>query len=269
MNFNSLTIGKRITLGFAIILIILSALGATALISMLGVKTIAMRIKTESIPAVEVANNVERMALATMYDIRGYTYTEEPSFLASGNRNLDEVKKFLKNAQVLGGSTVGLAGLKTAADSAETSALSYERLVDETESVTKSLEKERASAEAAAVAYMNACKTFDGIQDKKLIAALQRNAKPEEILAIQKKASISTDIIDLGNEIIIGTWKSQARRSPEVFKAAKALFTNVEEKLSELRNLNPDAEETRQIDACAAAGAAYKADMDRFLVGWM
>ena len=269
MNFNSLTIGKRISIGFTIILIILIALGATALVSMFGVKATATRIKSESLPALEVANNVERMALETMYEVRGYTYTEQPSFLDAGKRSLAEVKKFLKNAQVLGGSTSGLAGLKSAADSAETSALTYERLVDETEAVTKSLEKERGSAEEAAANYMNACKAFDEIQDKKITSALQRNAKPEETLAIQKKAGISTDVIDLGNEIIIGTWKSQCRRSPEIFNAAKALFTNVEEKLSELRKLNPDADETRQIDACAAAGAAYKANMDRFLNGWL
>ncbi|MEI6036262.1 MAG: MCP four helix bundle domain-containing protein, partial [Verrucomicrobiae bacterium] len=263
MNFNSLTIGKRITLGFAIILIILLILGATALVSMLGVKAIAVRIQTESVPAVAVATNVERTSLETMYEMRGYAYTEETKFLDEAKRNLEEVKKALKQAQVLGASTPTLASLKTAADSAEKAALTYGQLADETVTVTAGLEKERQMAEGAAANYMNACSSWIKLQDARLTAAVKGNAKPEEILVITKKATIANDIVDLGNAIIIGTWKAQFRRSPEIFNEAKALFSKVDEKLAELRGMAPDAEETRQIDACAAAGAAYKANMDR------
>ena len=268
MNFNSLTIGKRITYGFAIVLFILLCLGITALVSMLGVKTIANTIKTESIPAVEVANNVERNSLETMYEMRGYAYTEETKFLDAGKIKLAEVKKYLKDAQTLGDKYTGLTSLKTAAQNAEKAAATYESLVAETVTVTAALEKERISAEEAAANYMKACDSWIKLQDTRLTAAVQHNAKPDEILLIAKKSTIANDIVDLGNAIIIGTWKSQFRRSPEIFNAAKAKFANVEEKLGELRKLNPDAEETRQIDACAAAGAAYKANMDRFLAGW-
>ena len=269
MNINSLTIGKRITLGFAIVLIILLTLGAIALVSMFGVKTIAIKIKTESIPAVEVANNVERNSMETMYEMRGYAFTEESKYFEGAKKNLAQVKDFLKRAETLGGSVPDLASLKKAAESAEAAAMTYERLAEETVVVTNSLEKERISAEEAAANYMNACNSWIKLQDTRLTAAVQRNAKADEILAIAKKSTIANDIVDLGNSIIIGTWKSQFRRSPEIFNEAKAKFTKVEAKLAELRAMNPDAEETRQIDSCATAGAAYKANMDRFLVGWL
>ena len=269
MNMNSLTIGKRITLGFAILLAILLVLGATTLANMLGVKSIANKIRTESIPAVEAANNVERMSLETMYQMRGYAFTEAPSFLDAGKRNLAEVKKFLRSAQDLGASNPDLASLKKAADAAEKSALTYERLVDETVVVTSALEKERGSAEDAAANYMAACYAFIKLQETRTTAALQRNAKSDEMSLIDKKATIANDIVDLGNWIIIGTWKSQFRRSPDIFKEAGAKFAKVDAKLAELKALNPDAEEARLIDACATAGAAYKANMDRFLAGWL
>jgi methyl-accepting chemotaxis protein len=269
MNINSLTIGKRIALGFTTILVILLILGAMALVSMQTVKTIATRIQIESVPAVDVANNVERNSLQTMYQMRGFAYTEETSFLDAANKELEKTKDFLKKAQELGASTPALASLKTAADSAEKSAIIYEGLVKETVTVTTALEKERVLAEEAAVNYMNACNAWIKLQDTRLAAAAQRGAKAEEILAIAKKATIANDIVDTGNAIIIGTWKSQFRRSPEIFNEAKAKFSKVDVKLDELRGLSPDAEETRQIDACAAAGAAYKGNMDRFLAGWL
>ena len=269
MNINSLTIGKRIALGFAVVLAILICLGAIALFSMFGVKAIAVKIKTESIPAVEVANNVERNSLETMYEMRGYAFTEESKFFDAAKKNLGAVKMFLKSAETLGGSAPDLASLKTAAEAAEAAAVTYERLAEETAVVTATLEKERISAEEAAANYMNACNSWIKLQDTRLTAAVQRSAKADEILAIAKKSTIANDIVDLGNSIIIGTWKSQFRRSPEIFNEAKAKFSKVDAKLAELRAMNPDAEETRQIDACATAGGAYKANMDRFLVGWL
>jgi len=269
MNINSLTIGKRIALGFAIILAILLILGATALVSMQNVKSIAVRIQTESVPAVDVANNVERNSLQTMYQMCGYAYTEETPFLDAADKDLVEVKQDLKKAQDLGASTPTLTSLKTAADSAEKSAVTYEGLVKETVTVTAALEKERVLAEEAAANYMNACNAWIKLQDTRLTAAAQRGAKPEEILAIAKKAMIANDIVDIGNAIIVGTWKAQFRRSPEIFNEAKAKFSKVDVKLDELRGMSPDAEETRQIEACVAAGAAYKGNMDRFLTGWL
>ena len=269
MNFNSLTIGKRITLGFSAILFIMLALGITALVSMFGAKAISLNIQNENVPAVQVANNVERFSLETMYAMRGYAFTEEAQYIETMKGHLDEVKSALKEAIKLGGSTPDLASLKSAAEKAEEAALKYESLAKETVTITTSLEKERVSAEEAAKKYMDACYSWIKLQDTRLAAAVQRNAKADEILSILKKQSIANDIVDLGNWIIIGTWKSQFRRSPEIFNEAKAKFTQVDAKLEELRKMNPDTEETRQINDCAAAGAAYKKNMDDFLAGWL
>ena len=269
MNLSSLTIGKRISLGFATVLFLLLILGVTALVNMLGVKTSVGKIQTENVPAVEVANNVERFSLQTMYSMRGYAFTEESKYLEEMTGHLGEVKVALKEAQKLGSSTSELASLKTAAENAESAALKYETLAKETATITAALEKDRQSAEEAAKKYMDACTTYGDLQDKRLAAALQRNAKADEILTITKKGNIANDIKDIGKDIIIGTWKSQFRRSPEIFNEAKAKFTQVDAKLAELRNMNPDAEEIRMIDSCASAGAVYKKNMDDFLAGWL
>jgi methyl-accepting chemotaxis protein len=116
---------------------------------------------------------------------------------------------------------------------------------------------------------MAACKEWIQLQSNNLAAAAANGATAEQILLIAKKATLANDIVDYGNAIIIGTWKGQVRRSPEIFNEAKALFAKVKDKLAELKTLNPSAEELRLIAACATAGAAYEKDMELFLAGWL
>jgi len=69
--FKNLKLGTKIGLGFGALLLIAVALGGLATWSMLDVKTTATKLAEENVPAVAVANNVERMSLHTMYQARG------------------------------------------------------------------------------------------------------------------------------------------------------------------------------------------------------
>ena len=73
-------------------------LGALAVYSMLKVKTVANVLALEKIPAVAVANEVERNSLKTMYQTRGYAFTEETSYLDNARAELAAVKQSLREA---------------------------------------------------------------------------------------------------------------------------------------------------------------------------
>ena len=47
---------------------------------MKSVQQIANILVKENVPEVAVANNVERWSLKTMYEMRGYAYTEDEHF---------------------------------------------------------------------------------------------------------------------------------------------------------------------------------------------
>jgi methyl-accepting chemotaxis protein len=262
-------LATKLAVGFGSILLIALALGGMAVVNMTGVKSTAVQIQKEIVPEVAVANNIERWVLQTMFVARGYNFTEEKQYLEETRKNLAEVKKFLAEAQKHGASSVRLARLTDAAKKAETSALEYERLFNETVSLTEGLEKERGDAEVAAANYMKACSDWLAVQNKKLDVAIKSAAKAEVTEKIIKNQSLANDIIDTGNWIIIGTWKSQFRRDPKLFTETAKKFEQVNAKLDELKKLQPDAEETKLIETCSAAGAAYKGNMDRFLQKWL
>ena len=103
---------------------------------------------------------------------------------------------------------------------------------------------------------------------KTLVTQLQGTDKTAITNTI-KNINIANDIVDLGNGIIIGTWKSQFRRDPKLFQETKAKFEQVAQKLEELKKLSPDEQEMKLIQECNAAGLSYKDNMDQFLAKWL
>jgi len=262
-------LATKLAFGFGGVLLIALFLGTLAIVDMNSVKSTALLIEHENVPEVAVANNVERWSLQTMYEMRGYAFTEEEVYLAGARKNLAEVKKFLAQAKEHGASSPRLAKLKEAATQAEVSALQYEKLADETASLTDQLEKERVAAEVAAVNYMKACSDYLGLQTKEFDDLVKNGANAEALRDNAKCQTLANDIVDLGNWIITGTWKSQYRRDPKLFNETKALFTKVEAKLATLRTSHPNPQEAALIDACDAAGTAYRGNMERFLDIWL
>ena len=81
-------LATKLALGFGSVLLIALLLGTLAIINMNSVNSTALLIEKENVPEVAVANNVERWSLQTMFEMRGYTYTEETSFLDASRKNL-------------------------------------------------------------------------------------------------------------------------------------------------------------------------------------
>lgn len=265
----NLKLTTKLTIGFGIVIAIAILLGGMAVLKMSSVRQIADTLSKESMPALAVANQVERTSLETMYEMRGYTYTENTDFLQKAEASLAEVLKNIDVAYKLGSSEPSLGDLKMAAEQAKAAALEYGQQVKETVQITNVLERERQSAKNAADDYMKTCHDWLKLQDARFDAALARSAPANELHKISEKMAIANGIIDLGNEIIIGTWEAQFRRSPEIFTKAKGVFKKVDAKLSELRAMTPDAEESKLIEACASAGFAYEKNMETFLANWL
>ena len=262
-------LGTKLGAGFGGILLLTLVLESIAIINMIRVKDTAIILEKENVPEVAVANNVERWSLETMYEMRGYAFTENTTFLDRARNNLAEVKRYLVEAKKHGTSSPRLAKLEQAAAKAESAALDYERLANETVTLTEGLEQERKDSELAAQKYMKACEDWLAMENKELKDALRSSAKAEIIEKIVNNINNVTEILDLAHEIIVGTWKSQFRRDPKLFSETEKMFDTVMQKLEELKKLQPDAEELKLIAACSAAGLAYRGNMDRFLDKWL
>ncbi len=71
----------RLGVAFGALIGIALLLGGMAVWNMKSTTRGAAAMSKEKVPEVAVANEVERASLLTMYDIRGYGFTEQTNFL--------------------------------------------------------------------------------------------------------------------------------------------------------------------------------------------
>ncbi len=281
-------LSTRIASGFGLLILLAAALGGLAVWSMSGVKKIATTLADANVPEVAVANEVERSSLNTMYEARGYGYTEEQGFLDKARANLEQVKKNLKDAKEHA-AKFDLAVLRQNAEKAEHSALEYEQLLNQTVASTEAMDKEEDASLQAADRYMQVCYEFlknqmerldqeidstlggpghDGAAGQQGAAATRPATAAEQLKERVAKVTLCNDVIDLGNAIRIGTWQAIANRDPRLFQETEKKFEDVNRKLDELKAITRLEADLKRIEDCRAAGKEYLGCMERFLVQW-
>ena len=277
-------LGTKLYLGFSSLVAIALFLGGLAVWKMSGVKRDATTMAVDYMPAVLAANNVERESFNTMYEMRGYAYTEQADFLAKSRANLADVKKGLAEAKALAAKSGDtLLFLKQAAEKAEAKALEYEQLANQTVALTEALGKDRAAMDKAAQDYMKLCYEFLADQSQKLQTALSvtnpasaagaTQASPGvNVAAVEDrvhKITLANDVVDLGSAIRIGNFKAQTERDPALFQETQRKFLQVNQKLDELKAMTTQEANLKQIADCHKAGQAYNDAMTEFLKNWL
>lgn len=274
------SLGAKIGIGFGTIIVIAMILGGVAIWSMSNVNRLAKTMVDQYVPAVKVANEVERNSLKTMYAARGYAYTEEEQFLTETRNQLAAVKQKVQEASELAAAQK-IDALAKNAQQASQYVAEYEKLFDDTVKQNKVMADAKAASLEAADKYMDVAYGFLKTQNQLLTEAIQKvrtmngnisgSAAEEMALGIEdrvRKVNLVNDVIDLGNAIRIGTWQSIANRDPKLFQETERKFDDVNKKLDELKAITKQQVNLEQIEACRAAGAAYLKCMQDFLTAW-
>src|SRR5271157_2115759 len=155
----NLKLAAKIGVGFGLVIAIAMALGAMAILNMVGVQGDANRLHEETVPQVTVANNVERSSLITMYNMRGYALSENDNYLELAKSGLADVKKYLTEAESLAAKYPRLIELRKNVAAAKTEVDKYSSLADQTVAATTSMRDLRKEQDAAAAAFMDASST--------------------------------------------------------------------------------------------------------------
>jgi methyl-accepting chemotaxis protein len=252
----TLSLGAKISLGFAILIVISIALGTMAIWNMNRVETQSTMLANEYIPEVDVAVELRGASNRVMYEMRGYGFTEDTSFYDAGIKELAAVDAALEKARKLEAASPNLKQLKGRLEIATRAVDTYKALVQQTVDTNAGLEKNRNNMDAAAAAYMTNSNAF---------LANQNEQFKNDLAARQEKIRLVSELNDIGASTRVLNYRSQALDDPALMLSAIKTIANTKPILTQLRQISSDKEDIDRIDATGAAAENYQDAMNRFL----
>jgi len=265
----NLKLAVKIGIGFGLLIVIACGLGGMAIMNMGEVETESTRLAQEYVPEVDIANNLERRSLLTMYAMRGYAMSKEQQYLQEGRKQLALVDEFLLKARAHADKYPGLVKLKQDVVVAQQSVERYKKLAEDTVAMNEAIQKNRDTLDAAAAQYMSNCADFLEGQNEAMKQEIESGAQEHALTERLRKITLINDIIDVGNDTRIRNFKSQALGDPQIIRDAQTNFEKMTQLFTELRTITRRPEDIRRIEETEAAAASYGRAMNEYLDNWL
>ncbi len=266
--FSNLKLSVKISLGFGVILLLAVILGGIATFNMEKVKTHSVDLDEEFVPEAKVGNQVERHSLLTMYAVRGYALSEEEHYLQTGEQEFALVGKYMKEADDLANKH-NLAGLKEQVRIAMPHVDRYGELMKKTTEKINAIQKARAKLNKNARVYVNTSIDFLEDHRNEMRENIQNGAPPEKLRETMESIILATEILNLGNDTRIKTYKSQVLRDPQTMKDGLANFVKIYKTLDGLKELASDQVDFDAIARTREAASNYEKAMQNLLENWI
>ncbi len=266
MKFKDLKLGQKLGVGFGILILIAVALGLLAVVNMQSISTQSKHLANEYIPEVEVANNLERFTILTMYEIRGYAFTEENTYYNSGKTSLQKLNRYLDDADELAKKSTQTGKLKETIAETRIAVANYEQLVTKTVELNVKLENLRSNMDAAASEFLENCSSYLSYQNTNFKQEYAQGAG--NLNERHSKITWLNNIIDKGNTVRVANFKAQAIRDPAKQKNAIDNF-NISKELQNLRQITRDAQNITELNNIENSAKLYKNAMQNFHTLWI
>jgi len=267
--FKNLTVGKRISFGFAAILAIAITLGAIAIVQLSAINEKSEHLAKEYAPEVEVVNSLERNSRRVMYEMRGYGFTEEEEFYKEALPWRETLEKRMKSAEELAARSQELVKLGPAMKLFKEEVAAYDKLMAQTKEHIDTLQHLRREMDVAAASYMESTGQYLSNQNDQMKREFgDKNLSENKRLERLEKISLINEVTNIGNNIRVKNFKSQALRDPKIYEDGIHDFTKIaplEERLLKITHEKKDIKELKDV---SEAKDAYKKAMVTFLEEW-
>ncbi len=263
-----MSLGTRIGIGFACLILIAAALGTIAVWNMTNVEEHARELSTEDIPMVALGNNVERHSLKTMFAMRGYMYTGNEVFWTEGQKELQDVRKYLEDIRKLAEKSTDQQSALAAAKQMKDDAEHYSRLATDTQGTIVRLSELHTLMDEQSALYQQEAAAYLKTMGDTLISEIVEGKEMSTLIERFSKVIWGNEIIALGNEVHIASLQAEARRDPKTIQEALPVFDKMEKLLDEVEALTRQEANRRQLEKIRAAARQYKQAMLDTLQAW-
>lgn len=166
MKFRDLKLGTKLGVGFGIVITLAVALGLTAIINMQSINTETNYLTNEYLAEVDLATTIERTAKDIMYDMRGFSYSENRDMYENAENLLLLLNTELDRANNLADRSAKLDMLKDKIASARANVNDYSKYARQTEKTITSIVAQRKIMDSAAAEFVKSITKYTDGQDR-------------------------------------------------------------------------------------------------------
>ncbi len=265
MNFKNVGLGKKLGLGFSIILTIMIALGVTAIVNMDLSSKGSNKLAKMYVPEVAAAIDIQKASLLTMHAMRGFNMSDEEAYWTESQNLLSELKTVhLKNAEALADKFPQLVKLRDNIVKATAAVEQYFNLSTKTYDIHDKLKKERVIMDESARKFMTTASEYLEGQNKKTSAQITDQASPEKLHLRLFKIKSLNNVIYIGKNIQINNFKAQAERDLTALAETIKEFPKIDNILEEIKKVTTQEVDINSLNSIKEESSKYKNAMISF-----
>ncbi len=251
-----MTLGKRIYMGFTLVILIALAIGVIGVWNMLTAKNNSEKLAAEYVPEAKIATELRGASNRLMYAMRGYGFTENDAHYQAAREEVATIQKHIKDAQKLADRAVHLEALEGQVEKVQAATGEYEDLMRQTEEIIGAMNEQRARLDQNAATYMENCEAFLNNQNE---------AFKQDLEERQKKVQIATDIVERGTRARVQNFRAQGTGDMELMQEAVAHIRELDAEVELLRPITRNEKDLEMIDTIEAAGEKYAGAMESYI----
>jgi methyl-accepting chemotaxis protein len=222
----NLKLAAKMAIGFGLVIAVAIAPGGIAVLSMIGAQGDARRLSSETVPQVDVANNLERSAHFANFYMRGVA--TRATDLIPARQYMADTQKYIADAEALASKFPRLTDLKKNMTDAKSKVDEYAKLAENIEAKSQDVAGVRADLDGAAATFIKLADSLLAEQKAKA----RGGADPRRLSQISgiNELVILADNLHIanlrgeiaGDPAIVNTGLESFKRSDEILKTLSA-----------------------------------------------
>ena len=263
-----MTLGKKITLGFGVLVAITFCIGSLALWNMKDVSNQSRQLARQYAPQVKLFTRIQAASLQNMSWMRGYLLTADERYLKEAKKHLQETRKLFQQALQLAARSDQLKELKAQIDKATARLEHYQALTARARRLNRTIVEARRRLDRAGEGFRRACNAYLDEQNRSLEELVRASSQAQAMLAHLSHIAAVKDVLVRGGKLQVETFKSQALRDPRILERAVAQFDKVAAILARLKSQTRDPKALERLQKAQAAVQTYARAVQDLLKSW-
>lgn len=264
MMGSNMTLGKRISIGFSILVLITLILGALGVINMRSAASDSAKLSDIYAPEVQVATEVFATANQIRYDIRAFTMQDNETALASAKKGFIELQKYLNDAKELG-KKYNLKALIENEAKASKALVEYIASVERSEKILankKAFDKQM--ADNAAV-FMKNAEDYLRTQEVQLKEEMVAKVESAKLIARLEKITHIGNVMNIGNNARVMGQRAQAKNDVTFLEGAIVQFDGIYKMIAQIRATTVRPINLEQLKNIENAAKIYESALKGFV----